>query len=180
MLNITDIEVLDALVEFIKNNVSKNIKLKKPPSDNKVIDSEYELVNPAVFKGWVPPKNYNEEYGYDVPAIIAMLDEGTDDNEESDMSVRLKIVTYDPGKVKEDKTLSPNTEGYIDLLNVIQKIRREISLNPIIENKFSVKLPIKRSMDEEQSYPYWSADMSFSVSIAPFEFNTEEAYKKYL
>lgn len=168
----TDVEILDSLVEFIKSNVAVKLKLKKPPSNNVVVNSKYELVNPSVFKGWVPPKNYTD-YGYDIPYINVMEDEGLDDNDESELSIRLKIVTYDPGIVKEDKSLNPNVEGYIDLLNIINQIRREISQNPVI-NKVNINKPIKWSMDAEQSYPYWSADVSFTVSIAPLEFNVKE------
>lgn len=165
-----DIDVLNALVEFFKSNVAVHFKLKKPPEDYNV-DGEYELVNPAVYKGWVPPKNYLEEYGYDVPAIIVMLDEGIDDNKSADISIRVKIITYDPGETKEDGTTTPNVYGYVDLLNVITKIRIELSQNSVILEKVNISKPIKWSMDKEQSYPYWSADLSFDVSIAPLEFN---------
>ncbi|AWK52211.1 hypothetical protein DIC82_14930 [Clostridium beijerinckii] len=165
-----DIEVLNILVEFFKSNVAAHFKLKKPPENNQV-EGEYELVNPAVYKGWVPPKNYLEEYGYDVPAIIVILDDSIDDNQSADISIRLKIITYDPGEIKEDGKIIPNVLGYVDLLNVITKIRMELSQNPIILEKVNINKPIKWSMDKEQSYPYWSADLSFDVSIAPLAFN---------
>lgn len=179
MIIINDVEILNALVEFLKENISKHFQLKKPPVNNKIL-GDYELVNIAIYKGWVPPKNYLEEYGYDIPGIIVMLDEGIDDSENAEIAIRLKVITYDPGKVKEDKTLSPNVEGYVDLLNVITRIRMELSKNPIILNKVNVNKPIRWSMDKEQSYPYWSADVSFNVSIAPFDFEIKNGYERYL
>lgn len=165
-----DVEVLNAIVEFLKSNVAEHLKLKKPPENNQV-EGQYELVNPAIYKGWVPPKNYLEEYGYDVPSIIVMLDDGLDDSQSAEISIRLKIITYDPGETKEDGTVTPNVSGYVDLLNVITRIRIELSQNPIILEKVNINKPIKWSMDKEQSYPYWSADLSFNVSSAPLAFN---------
>lgn len=168
----TDIEVLKTIVLFLKENVASNIKLKKPPENNQ-IEGEYELVNPAVFEGWMPPKNLNDDCGYDIPCIVAMIDDGVDDNYSANLYLRFKIITYDAGTIKEDNTIAPNVQGYKDLLNVITKIRRELSQNPIIKEKVNINKPIKWSMDKEQSYPYWSADLSFTVSIAPLEFNIE-------
>ncbi len=165
-----DYEVLNIISKFLKSNVANQIKLKKPPEDN-MVEDEYALVNPAVFTEWVPPKNYLDEYGHDIPAIIVMVEDGEDNNDYAELTVRIKIVTYDPGETKEDGKMIPNVEGYKDLLNVITKIRRELSQNPIILEKVNVNKPIKWSMDEEQSYPYWTANINFSVSIAPLAFN---------
>ncbi|WP_034439437.1 hypothetical protein [Clostridium ihumii] len=173
----TDIEVLDAIVLFLKENVASNIKLKKPPEDNK-IEGKYELVNPAIFSGWLPHKNYLENYEYDIPGIIVMIDNGSDDYDNSLLNIRLKITTYDPGKFDGEK-LTPNMDGYKDLLNIITKIRRELSQNPIIKEKVSVNKPIDWVMDKEVIYPYWSADLTFTVNINSLEFNCE-SYEKYL
>ncbi|NFO15178.1 hypothetical protein FDB34_13420 [Clostridium botulinum] len=170
----TDIEVLECLSKFLKNNVSNKIKLEKPPA-NKKVQEEYELVHPAVYTGWLPPKNFLESYGYDVPGIIIMIDQGVDD-ESADLNIRIKFVTYDPGETQDDGELTPNAKGYKDLLNLITKTRIELSQNPIIFEKVSVNKPIKWSMDTEQNYPYWSADMGFNVSIAPLAFNIKENF----
>ena len=100
-----------------------------------------------------------------------MIEDGEDNSNSTELTVRIKIVTYDPGKAKEDGTLTPNVEGYKDLLNLITRIRIELSQNPIILEKVNINKPIKWSMDKEQSYPYWSADLSFNVSSAPLAFN---------
>ncbi|WP_243123087.1 hypothetical protein [Clostridium carnis] len=44
-----------------------------------LVEGSYELVNPAVYIGWIPQKNFLNEYGYEVPSFIVMLDEGNDD-----------------------------------------------------------------------------------------------------
>lgn len=164
-----DIEVLNCLYKFLIENVASKIKLEKPPDDVQA-ESKYELVSPAVYEGWLPPKNFLDSYGYDVPGMIVMIDDGIDE-ESSELNIRIKLITYDPGETKENGQLIPNAKGYKDLLNLITRIRIELSQNPVILEKVIVNKPIKWSMDEEQSYPYWTANLSFSVSIAPLAFN---------
>ncbi|WP_160688325.1 hypothetical protein [Clostridium sp. C2-6-12] len=175
----TDIEVLNGLTDFLKNNVANKIELEKPPEKG-IINQKgsYKLVNPSVYKGWVPLENLTE-FEYSVPSIVTMIDEGIDDNDDSNIKIRLKIITYDPGQTQEDGIVDLNGRGYMDLLNVITKIRLELSQNPIILEKISVNKPIEWSMDTQQSYPYWTANVSFSVSIAPLVFNIEQ-YSNYL
>lgn len=168
-----DLEVLKALSGFLKEKVASKIKLEKVPDDNQV-EGDYELVNPAVYQGWLPPKNFLESYGYDIPGMIVMIDDGTDDNESADLNIRIKVVTYDPGTTKEDGTLTPDAKGYKDLLNLIFKIRLALSENVVINDTITVNKPIKWNMDEEQNYPYWSANVSFPVSIASLKFNIDK------
>lgn len=170
----TDVDVIKGLAIFLEKNVASKIELEKPPEKG-VISGErsYELVNPTVYKGWIPLKNL-DEYNYSIPSIVVMLDEGIDDNNDSTLNIRLKIATYDPGETQEDGNINLNGKGYMDLLNLMTKIRLELSQNPIIEDKVIINKPIKWSMDSQQSYPYWTANMSFTVSIAPLAFNIEQ------
>ncbi|WP_061312816.1 hypothetical protein [Clostridium botulinum] len=167
----TDIEVLKELSLFLENNVARKVKLEKPPEKG-IIDKEgsYELVNPSVYKGWIPLKNL-DEYEYSIPSIVVMVDDGEDDNSDSTLNIRLKIATYDPGETQENGIVELNGNGYMDLLNLITKIRLALSQNPIIAEKVNINKPIKWSMDSQQSYPYWTANISFTVSIAPLAFN---------
>lgn len=164
-----DLQVLKSLKYFLTENVSKRIKLECPPKNN-VLDEEYKLVNPAVYIGWLPPKNFLQDYDYDVPSILIMSDGGSDEGDEAGVNIRLVIATYDPGQTLEEGT-QINFKGYKDLLNIITKIRialtEQLTLNCGIINK-----PIKWSMYEEQSYPYWHASMEFKVDTVPFNFNT--------
>ncbi|NRT90097.1 hypothetical protein [Clostridium beijerinckii] len=172
----TDIEVLNGLSIFIKNNIANEIKLEKPPEKGAINKcGSYELVNPSVYKGWMPLGSLNE-YEYSIPSIVVMIDEGVDDNSDSNLSMRLKIVTFDPGETQEDGIVNLNGKGYMDLLNLITKIRLEFAKNPIILEKVNINKPIKWSMDSQQSYPYWTANISFTVSIASLPFNIKDDF----
>ena len=175
----TDIDVLNGLAIFLEKNVASKITLEKPPEKGIINgDGSYELVNPSVYKGWIPLNNL-DEYNYSVPSMVIMLDEGIDDNDDSNLNIRLKIATFDPGQTQESGEVKLNGKGYMDLLNLMTRIRLELSQNPIIEETVSINKPIKWSMDNQQSYPYWTANMSFSVSIAPLPFNIKK-YEEYL
>ena len=163
-----DNEILEAIAKFLKEKVSAKIKFKKVPKKN-LVEGSYELVNPAVYIGWIPQKNFLNEYGYEVPSFIVMLDEGNDDYTEATLAIRIKVVTYDPGTIETTGAITPNVEGYKDLLNAITRIRIVISENPIISEKVSINKPIQWDMDEEQGYPFWSANVKFNVSIEPIQ-----------
>ena len=60
--------------------------------------------------------------------------------------------------------------GYKDLLNLIGITRNELNNSPISEEISSVDKPIKWKISE-QNYPYWSSEMTFSISRAPIEIN---------
>lgn len=165
----TDIEILKSLSKFLINNVANKIKLEKPPENN-IVEQSYDLVNPAVYIGWVPPKNFLESYGYDIPSIVVMIDEGEDNSDEVTRRIRITFTTYDPGTTELNGKLSPNTNGYKDLLNLIGITRNELNNSPISEEISSVDKPIKWRISE-QNYPYWSSEMTFSISRAPIEIN---------
>jgi hypothetical protein len=170
-----DNAVLEALKQFLIKNVASKIKLEKPPQDEN-IENAYELVNPAVYIGWIPPKNHLNEYGYAVPGLLIMSDGGEDLTEEANLNIRIGIATYDPGETT-NLEVTPNALGYRDLLNIINIIRIELAKSSTIEGKTSIQGPIKWGMYEEQSYPYWNGWMTFQASIIPITYrdmNTEK------
>lgn len=175
----TDNVVLENLKEYLLENVSKKIKLKKPPDNDEGDTSNYELVNPAVYIGWVPPKNYLDEFGYDVPGLVIMEDGGLDDGTEASLDIRIGIATYDPGITTSDGAIKPNTSGYRDVLNIATLIRTELAKQFVIGEIFTVGKPIKWGLYEEQKYPYWHGWISFTVSVLPINYDTH-GIEKYL
>ena len=153
----TDQEVLDKLKALLDRKF-KNIKLER--SNN---NDDYELVSPAVYICWVPPKNCLHEYGYDIPGIVICSGEGDDDVDDVTLNIRLNIQTYDPGLTLEDK-LIPNSEGYKDILNLITRIRIILNESPS-DIGIIVEKPIKWGFYDEQIYPYWAGYMTFKVKM---------------
>ncbi|AUN08962.1 hypothetical protein CF081_19685 [Clostridium botulinum] len=174
----TDSIVLSALKKFLDEKVCKDVKLEKPPEDLNIEDGDYKLVNPATYIGWIPPKNYLTEYGYDIPSILIMEDGGEDNGDEGTINIRLGIATYDPGDTTE-LGIEINSKGYKDLLNLITKIRIELAKSMVIEEKTIIEKPIKWGMYEEQQFPYWHAWITFTATILPLNY-IEEGINKFL
>lgn len=182
----TDDKILEAVKKFLVENVASNFKLEKPTDDGK-LDEKYELVSPAVYIGWIPPKNYLTEYGYDLPALLVMEDSGEDDGEEANITIRIAVATYDPGLTHsqnlESNITDLNFKGYKDLLNVIQRTRVELSKVSTFGGEGSLNKskdnPIKWAMYEEQQYPYWHGWISFKISTMPLNYQNSEV-EKYL
>lgn len=165
----TDIRILEAIKKFLLENVAAKIKLERPPAEGDM-GSQYELVPPAVYVGWVPPKNYLDEYGYDVPALVVMEDGGQDENGEASLNIRIGIATYDPGQTNPDGSTTLNVKGYRDLLNLITLIRLELSKVATIEGVTSAEKPVKWGLYEEQKYPYWHGWLTFQAAAVPIEY----------
>ena len=172
---ITEIEVLNSLAKFLKEEIASEFLLKKMPKNNRTYD-KYQLVNPAVYVGWIPPKGFKNDYGFTIPCLVVMTDNGQDDYNSASITARIKIVTYDAGLVTDDNLLTPGLEGYKDLLNIVDKIRLKLANNTIINEKVNHGKPVEWSIDEEQSYPIWSGEVSFPVDILSLKTN----YRKHL
>lgn len=169
-----DLTIIKNMTRYMRDQVAAEydpefgkIGLPKPPADNK-LDTGYVLVKPAVYDMWIPPKNHLEGYGYDMPCILVMSDGGSDRDGEASVRIRIAIGTYDPGLVtREGVVLStkPNSRGYIDLLNLLTKIRMKLSDRELTAGLFTVENGIEWGIYEEQHYPYWNAWLTCSCPI---------------
>ena len=143
----------------------KHLKLQKP-SDNDI--DNYELVNPAVHIGWIPPKGFlPPELETAIPCLVVGMDEGNDDGQEASLPIRISAAVYSPGlhTIQEGGSVecAPDFQGYIDLLNLIDRTVAEIAKNQIL-NGVSIEYPIRWGMyQEQQPYPYWYGWVAFSV-----------------
>lgn len=160
----TDTTILTALQAFLQQYVAPRIQLQKPSEDA----SAYELVHPAVHIGWIPPKNFLPEgMESEIPCMVVGMDDGQDSGEEASLRIRISFVVYNPGTYDMDGKLTPNFQGYQDLLNLITLARQELSRNMVIEGVTSLQKPFKWGMyTEEQPYPYWYGWLTFEASCA--------------
>jgi len=159
---------LDILKEFLESNVANTIKLQKPSDDNVEL---YELVNPSVHVGWIPPKGFLPEgMETSIPCLIVGLDDGDSDTNSSNMNIRVSAAIYSPGEHVLNGDLvefNPSFNGYRDLMNLVDRTVTELMKNPIIAQKISVSRSLKWGMYEENPYPYWYGWIRFSISTAP-------------
>lgn len=157
----TENEVLQALATFIKTKTSDMKFLKG--GDKK---EEHDLVPPAVYEGWVPPKNYLTEYGYDIPCVVVGMDEGEDDGQEAKLGIRLIFGVYSPGTTNAEGQIIPDSKGYIELLHLMTRVRVSLLNAIFIGGKCEVEKPIKWGLYDEQQWPYWHGWMMFDTPLA--------------
>jgi hypothetical protein len=162
----TDNVILEGLKKFIEVNVAAKIKLLEY---NKKM-AEYKLVIPAVFECYIPPNNYLPA-GIDspVPCIFIGLEDGSDDGTDATLNIRLTFVVYNPGEYGESGVVTPNYQGYKDLLNLITLTKRELA-QAVVIGVTTIERPFTWGIYEEPPYPLWYGWLKFSVKCAPMEY----------
>jgi hypothetical protein len=161
------VKVLNEIKDFLKRNVTPNIKLRLP---NDKDSTEYTLVNPDVHVGWIPPKEYLPPgVDFSVPCIVVGFDDGEDDNINSDYKIRLTVVVYSQlfsphAFATNEQNHYSNFDGYVELLNLIDITKANLRKHTIINNYIKIDSNIQWGMYQEQPLPYWYGYMTFTVS----------------
>jgi hypothetical protein len=166
----TTVTLLNLLKEYLEEMVAPQIQLQKDSSNDV---GNYELVNPAIFTGWVPPKGYlAEEIEHHIPCIVVGMDDALDDSTNGDFNIRLSFATFSPGEhiPSEEGALNytPSFNGYTDLLNLMDLTKAMLVKETIIKQKMTLEGNIKWGMYQEQPYPYWYGHMTFTVSTKAY------------
>lgn len=168
----TDNIILEAIQKFLQDKVAPKIKLQAPIDDN---IKDYQLMNPNVFIGWIPPPNQLNDVPLQLmdgvkkalPAMIVGFDEGEDTGQEAELNIRISFGVYNPGLYSTDNTFLPNMKGYQDLVNLIFLARQELSNCPIIEGgKTEINKPFKWGMYADTPIPYWWGWLTFKATGA--------------
>lgn len=159
---------LKGLKEFIEQEVAAGILLDHPTRG---------MVHPAVFTGYVPPKNYLPD-GYDIPGILICIDKGTEDDISASLSIRMILAVYSEGTATAGG-VEPDMKGYEDLLNLNDRIIERLTRFSIIPRAGTVERPINWELYKEQNGVYWCSELSFGLSAVVHEMvNTE--YSQHL
>lgn len=164
--------ILESIQSFCLENVSPKIKLQVPCDDDV---TKYNLMNPNVFIGWVPPPNQLDEAQFDVdgikkalPAMIIGMDEGEDDGSDAGINIRITFVVYNPGIYEPTADVvefTPNYKGYRDLLNLIFICRQQFSSHVLIDGgKTSAQKPFRWGMYPQQPFGYWAGWLTFRAT----------------
>jgi hypothetical protein len=147
-------DMVDRVRDFLNADVCPQIRLKQSSDDD--VDS-FTLVHPVAYsvqRPWVNQKNSTVQ----APSITVIPSDGQD-NEDKKSSLchfRLLCLVWDPGQHthpidgdgQEDHStmeFSATTEGWRDLANLIDVIRREIETRDNIGG-MAVEYPIKYSL----------------------------------
>lgn len=173
--------VLEAFKTFTEKNIANTIKLKKPYDDDY---SKFELVNPSVHTGWIPPNGLlPPDLESHIPCIVIGCDNADTDDKESSISIKLSFAVYSPGNhyiVDGEMKYTPDFQGYVDLMNLMERTEQELLRKRFIEKKAVVELPVTLGMYQDPPpYPYWYGFMTFTAKSACTHY-TENIYFQYL
>lgn len=112
-------------------------------------NAEGELRAPTVINGYLPPKRAKAPD--DFPFVVVRADEGTTDNEGTEVQVSIIVGSY-----------TQEYDGHEYCLNVMTRIRTALCSLPsmTLKKRYVLQLPVKWSGYAEQPWPYWQIDMT--------------------
>lgn len=153
----TAVDFLKALKDFIKSEVADGIWLLKE-------NTEKEYVHPHVYLMTLPHKNFIP-VDFSVPFILIGLTDGSDAASENHLAVRILCATYSSINYDADLKL-PDETGYIDLLNILERIKLKLVEKRVINGKGTVEKPINYGVyAEEVTYPFNYGYLTFGVQM---------------
>lgn len=166
----TDMLVITALKDFLEQNVSPEIFLKKPRESD---INEFDWVNPSVYIAYLPPDHLlPQSMNNTVPCILVGMEKGEDAISGASISIKLIFTVFNPGN---STTEDPQSifDGYIDLLNLMTLTKIKLLEKHCIGDIASINRPINWGIYGEPPYPHWYGFMTFSVLIASIEYNSD-------
>lgn len=132
------------------------------PTGEKVPVKVYEQHFPIPTPNTNPDDEFEEEDNSSsfFPAIIVQLNEGVQENWNTSQIVKVNLVIG----VWDDST---NRIGYKDVTNIIRKISIDLSRNRRMDTQYTVPVPPRWKIDDEDLHPYYFGAMflQFEESI---------------
>lgn len=158
---------LFAIRDYYVAEVLAETELQCPAEDERLDD--YRLAQPAAHVGWIPPGGVLTLSGkIAVPCIVVGLDKRTSSDEDSELNLRITAAIYDPGQrtytEKGALQLEPNFEGYVTLLNLLDRLESATLKNRAIAGRYTLSSDVETVMYEEQPFPYWYGFLRFKVT----------------
>lgn len=106
-------------------------------------------------------KNYADyDYESNFPCVIVKLGDMTDTEEQSQshssVKVDLLLGVYDE---------SPACQGYIDLLNLQEMIRKWLMDRRVFAHKYLLRMPLISKLDESETWPVYFGTMSLMYEL---------------
>lgn len=99
---------------------------------------------PAVHLGYLPQKNADTIHKEEFPFIIVRPQEGVDAMEGTKATILLLFATK-----------SEDNEGFLAVLNLMERVRIKLLKKRVLDGKFRLELPFKWKFYDEQAHPEW-------------------------
>lgn len=157
----TAVDALKGLKEFLEKKVASSILLCKEG----VATQNPEYVNPYVALITLPHKNFMP-VNFQVPYILIGLANGTDAADEHSINIRMQFATFGGNILFKETANIPDSSGYLDLLNLMERTKNELVQAAIIDGGGAINKPFNYGIyDEQVTYPYSYGYMTFDLQI---------------
>ena len=118
-------------------------------------------------------KNYADyDYESNFPCVIVKLGDMTDNEEQSrnHSSVKVSILAgvYDE---------SPECQGYADLLNLQEVIRKWLLEERVLARKFLLRMPLMSTLDDSDTWPVYFGTMEMMYELGRPVRSSEYVYR---
>ena len=172
---------LEALAEWLKEEVCNKLTFKKPDDDNVASEYKYTMVHPDVHIMYPPTKDVTPEDRHVAPSILVQFENQKDFIKQNNGLIYFKLgfSIWNPG-IHDKGKYERNIEGWRDVWNFVDFTREAISKTELIKH-IRVKLedgietgPAKAQGAVADFYPYWFAYLTFTG-----EYGKSSVHKKY-
>ena len=158
-MTITD--SLNGLKDFVEAEVANKFLLRKEGLSTE--DPEY--VHPYVALITLPHKNFMP-VNFQVPHILIGLTTGDDDVDENVLHIRMQLATFGGEFMFKETANIPDSSGYLDLLNLIERLKERLINQAVISKSGTINRPISYGIyDEQLTYPYWYGYVDFALQV---------------
>lgn len=157
----TAVNALNDLKKFIEDKVAKSFLLRKEG----LTTEKPEYVHPYVALISLPHKNFMP-VNFQVPYILVGLALDTEGANDHSLSVRIQFATYGGNIMFKETANIPDSSGYLDLLNLMERTKEKLINAAVINGAGVVDRPITSGIyDEQVTYPYWYGYMTFDLDL---------------
>lgn len=164
----TLLDALKAMQQFLKENVAEKILLQKEPEQGAVSDPSQSnsYVHPSVTIIRMPHENFDPT-GYRVPFLAVCMDTDVDDDDGHTADFRIVAGVYGGGNYDGDTDPEgiPDNKGYIDLINLLEKVKISIASASILGGMCVVRKPFSIKFYDDDTWPYWYGYLSFTAEM---------------
>lgn len=174
MAHLSIVGCLQDLKKFVREEIANDILLQRENSDPP------EYVHPYVGLVTSPHKNFMP-VNFQVPYIHIGLAQGTMDvSKENAVTVRFQCAVYGGDYQFQQDANLPDETGYIDLLNLIERIMHKLTQaavigNCVIDTNFEYGV-----YNEQITYPYHYGYVQFSIQLPTINRQPTEEIKELL
>ena len=114
----------------------------------------------------------DDDYESNFPCVIVKLGDMTDNEEQSRNHSSVKVSILD-GVYDE----SPECQGYMDLLNLQEVIRKWLLEERVLSRKFLLRMPLMSKLDDSDTWPVYFGVMELNYELGRPVRSSEYVYR---